>query len=440
MIAPRLKCLVCFAGCTIPLGLWVAISPASAPIVFLLCLVLALLLIIDAVRTTAPQSTFSVFCDSPVRLIKGRPGELPLIISAASTPITSSLRIGLSFPGEFDTPTNTQTLSAPQKDEEIRLLWPCTAKQRGIFNIEAVYLEISSPWGLWDRRAKLSIQCKIHVYPNLLQERNRLASIFLNRKSAGTHLQRQVGKGRDFEQLREYLPGDSFEDIHWKATARHAHPITKMYQLERTHEIYVAIDAARLSARASHTVHNENNCMETQLDRFIDAALLLGWVAQKQGDRFGLLTFSDRVHHFLPAKNAPQHFSRCRETLYQQQTQAVDPDYEELFSFIRLHLRRRSLLFLLTNLDDPILAESLRDHIALIQHQHLVLVNMITPPGTSPLFSNPTANTVDDIYGKLTGHMRWRDMRKLQKDLKHHGVTFSTIPETTWAPNWFRNT
>ena len=52
---------------------------------------------------------------------------------------------------------------------------------------------------------------------------------------------RQVGRGREFEKLREYVPGDGSDEIHWKATARRGHPITKVFQLERTQEVYVIL-------------------------------------------------------------------------------------------------------------------------------------------------------------------------------------------------------
>ena len=54
----------------------------------------------------------------------------------------------------------------------------------------------------------------------MLTERKNLAALFLNRGSFGVHAQRQVGKGRDFEKLREYIPGDGYDEIHWKATAK----------------------------------------------------------------------------------------------------------------------------------------------------------------------------------------------------------------------------
>ena len=93
------------------------------------------------------------------------------------------------------------------------------------------------------------MQSEIRVYPNLLTERKNLAALFLNRGTFGIHAQRQVGKGRDFEKLREYVPGDGYDEIHWKATARRGRPITKVFQIEKTQEIYVIVDASRLSAR-----------------------------------------------------------------------------------------------------------------------------------------------------------------------------------------------
>src|SRR5204863_1117351 len=90
---------------------------------------------------------------------------------------------------------------------------------------------------------------EIRVYPNLLNERKNLAALFLHRGSFGMHAQRQIGKGRDFEKLREYIPGDSYDEVHWKATAKRGRPVTKIFQIERTQEVYVIIDASRLSAR-----------------------------------------------------------------------------------------------------------------------------------------------------------------------------------------------
>jgi uncharacterized protein (DUF58 family) len=261
------------------------------------------------------------------------------------------------------------------------------------------------------------------VYPNLLTERKQLASLFLNRGVFGLHTRRQVGRGRDFEKLREYTPGDGFDEIHWKATARRAKPITKVFQIERTQEIYVVIDASRLSSRKI----GEDDKQTVILERLVTAALVLGMAAERQGDLFGLLSFTDKVEGFVRAKNGKTHYGTCRDALYTLQPRSVTPDFDEVCSFIRLRLRRRALIIFLTSLDDPALAESFVRNVDLIRKKHLVLVDMIRQPRTARLFSGSNPSSTDDLYLELGGHLRWHKLRQLEKTLQRIGVGFSQI-------------
>jgi uncharacterized protein (DUF58 family) len=272
-------------------------------------------------------------------------------------------------------------------------------------------------------RKTVPVQSEIRVYPNLLNERKSLAALFLNRGVFGLHAQRQIGKGRDFEKLREYVPGDGYDEIHWKATARRGRPITKVFQIEKTQEVYVIVDASRLSARKI----NPDAGADSTLERFVTAALVLGLAAEQQGDLFGLLTFTNKVEKFVRAKNGQSHYSACRDALYTLEPKIVTPDFDELCTFIRLRLRRRALLVFLTALDDPAIAESFVRNLELIRRQHLVLVNMMQPPGVAPLFSNPNIAGVDDLYQHLGGHLRWQNLRELQKVLQRRGVQFSLL-------------
>ena len=161
------------------------------------------------------------------------------------------------------------------------------------------------------------------------------------------------------------------------------------------------------------------------MERFVTAALVLGLAAEKQGDLFGLITFTDKVEKFVRAKNGTSHYHTCRDALYTLQPKIVTPDFDELCTFIRLRLRRRALLVFLTALDDPAVAENFVRNIDLIRRQHLVLVNMIQPPGVQPLFTNPAVQNIDDLYQELGGHLRWQNLRGLQKTLQRRGVQFS---------------
>src|ERR1043166_1726653 len=159
----------------------------------------------------------------------------------------------------------------------------------------------------------------------------------------------------------------------------------------------------------------------TSLERFITAALVLGLAAEQQGDHFGLLTFSDKIETFIRARNGKAHYHACRDALYTLQAREVTPDFDELSTFIRLRLRRRALLLFFTSLDDPVAAESFMRNMDLLCRQHLVLVNMLQPPGVRPLFSNTNVNSETELYGELPGHMRWHGLRELEKVLQRRG-------------------
>jgi uncharacterized protein (DUF58 family) len=323
----------------------------------------------------------------------------------------------------------------PEANPISSITWLLKGLRQGRYRLDRCYLETASFWGFWSVRKASQAAMEIRVYPNLFEERKNLSALFLNR-GLGIHSQRQIGKGRDFEQLREYLPGDSFEDVHWKTTAKRAMPITKVYQIERTQQIYVVIDASRLSARASggnsspggyKEAQKQSEASTTVLQRFITAALIMALAAERQGDLFGLLTFDDRIRAFLKAKMGRAHFNACRDTLYTMQPQKVSPDFTELFTFIGTKIRRRALLVFLTHLDDPVLADSFTQHIDLISRRHVVLVNMIRPMAVRPLFSSDSVSSVNDIYNELGGHMIWRRIREIQKVLQRHGVGFAML-------------
>jgi len=156
---------------------------------------------------------------------------------------------------------------------------------------------------------------------------------------------------------------------------------------------------------------------------------VLGLAAEQQGDLFGLLTFSDRIQTFVRARNGRAHYGACRDAIYTLQPQTVTPDFDELGAFIRLRLRRRALLVFLTSLDDPVLAESFTRNLDLIGRQHLILVNMIQPPGAQRVFSDPDAGSLDELYRNLGGHVLWHNLRELGRTLERRGVRFSLLED-----------
>jgi uncharacterized protein (DUF58 family) len=368
-----------------------------------------------------------------VRLSKGREGEFRLFIHNEKMR-PGYLRFGLPFPPEISSPQLDVFAELPKTVEYFSIPWRCRALKQGRYTLDKCYLEAGSPLGLWAVRSAVSTRCEFRVFPNLLIEKKNLTGLFQN-KGLGVHAHQQVGKGREFEQLREYMAGDSFEDIHWKATAKRSQPITKVYQIERIQEIYIFIDSSRLSARNvgradnGKRVHNKTpqDLPMTVQERFVIAALVMGLAAERQGDLFGIASFDSMVRHFMRAKNGKIHYNACRDILYTMEPRSVSPDFNEVFTFICTHIRRRALLIFLTSLDDPVLAENFAQHIDLICRRHLVMVGMLKPLMAAPLFYAPTVASVDDIYRNLGGHMLWASLQEIKKVLQRKNVSLALL-------------
>jgi uncharacterized protein (DUF58 family) len=90
-------------------------------------------------------------------------------------------------------------------------------------------------------------------------------------------------------------------------------------------------------------------------------------------------------------------------------------------------LRRRALVIFLTELDDPVLADSFVQSIDLLRRQHLVLVNAIQPVGLQPFFSGGSVSTVDHLYSRLGGHLLWHHLKEVEMRLRRCGVRLSLV-------------
>ncbi len=380
---------------------------APGAVVLAICAAVA---IFDLIRGERRLEQIELALPETLRLTKNVGGSLAITIRNHSGD-ERHLRLAATLPEGIESPDRVREITAPP--EASRIDWPCTGTARGDHPLDRIHLECASPLGLWSVRAAKPCACNLRVYPNLRD--HATAALFLKRADPGFRLRRQVGKGREFDNLRHYVPGDKFEDIHWKATARRAFPVVKLYRVEHAQEVYAVIDSSRLSARSGI------------LDSYVDAALHLALVAERQGDRFGLITFSDRTHHFVRARSGLDHFRLCRETIYNLHAERVSPDFREVFTSLQLNLRRRCLLVFFTSLDDALLAETFERDVPLVARRHLVLVNITENDAMRPLFTGEPPASVDSLYNGLAGQMLWNRMRRLQIGLEQRGVRLSLV-------------
>ncbi|HWH68018.1 MAG TPA: DUF58 domain-containing protein, partial [Candidatus Sulfotelmatobacter sp.] len=237
MLVPRSRLLVWVAVIVLPFALLAAIEPATTVLSLLIIGALVAVALADAVSARASLAGLSLELPAVTRMSKEREGKLEVRIrNPRQKP--RILRLALAWPPAIQSPQEEVVVTLSAESEWSRFDWAGRPCKRGNYQVKAACLETSSPLGFWGARKTVATQSEIRVYPNLAGERKQLAALFLHRGAFGVHAQRQIGQGRDFEKLREYIPGDSYDEIHWKATAKRGRPVTKVFQIERTQEVY----------------------------------------------------------------------------------------------------------------------------------------------------------------------------------------------------------
>lgn len=335
----------------------------------------ALALLADALLIGACLAEGRGLCAAPVsveaghwpRLERERTAELVLRLH---NPGRQAVRVTLrmEWPAELGADPAAGRLRvalAPGETAEVAVA--CTPARRGPVRIPPPRVEAAGRLGLAQIRftgAPLPETC---VRPNLaqvaafdqLRNRQSLAQM-------GIHRVRRIGEGREFEQLREYMPDDEFRQINWKATARRGEPVTALHQAEKAQDLLICLDCGRMMGAPL--------ARGTALDAAVDAAVMLAHAARRGGDKPGLALFGAQVKRFLAPSGSAPALSRMADELGGAQSEPVFPSYTELVSFLRGHQKRRAMLFIFTDLSDPQLAANLAEVMPLVARRHAVVV------------------------------------------------------------------
>src|SRR6185503_12992392 len=183
---------------------------------------------------------------------------------------------------------------------------------------------------------------------------------------AGTRPRRTVGAGSELHQLRDYVHGDPLARIDWKATARTRNLVSREFSEDQHLDVLVMLDAGRFSrVRAG------------RLDRFglyANVAARFAEVVTPNDDRIGLVVFSDRMLAQCPPDRGMAAIMRIRRTLEHLSVQAAESDPVAAAARIRSMLKHRTLIVLLTDLDDAAVAEQLARAVRLLSPPHLVVI------------------------------------------------------------------
>jgi uncharacterized protein (DUF58 family) len=244
---------------------------------------------------------------------------------------------------------------------------------RGSYHFGPVDLRCWRRGGWLIRQVRIKADEPAAVYPDVLAiKRYELMLRRGMRIMMGLRRARPPGATTSFAGLRDYLPGDDIRRVNWKATARRDSPVVMEVEAERGQQAIIALDCGRLMTAPAGVL--------TKLDHAVNAALLLAWVAQSQGDKVGMLTFSDGVRRFVAPQRGPAQVSQLSRVLYDVKSEYTEADFAEAFSYLAHRVSRRSLVVVLTDVLDPEASRDLVAHAIWLRHRHLVMVVAMSDP------------------------------------------------------------
>ena len=163
----------------------------------------------------------------------------------------------------------------------------------------------------------------------------------VNDTMVGAYLSHFKGRGMDFEELREYIPGDEVRDIDWNVTYRMGRPFVKRYREERELALVLAVDVSGSSAFGSLS--------RTKREFAAEIAGTLAFSATRSSDKVALLLFTDRVELFLPPRKGRRHILRLIRELLFFEPRRRGTSIPGALAFLNHILHRRSIVFLLTD-------------------------------------------------------------------------------------------
>jgi uncharacterized protein (DUF58 family) len=310
---------------------------------------------------------------------------------ANHTPRPLSLRVKDEHPPELllrSSPREASFEVEPQTTAA--LLYGLTPPRRGRYEFGRVAVRYLSRMRLVWCAAQAGEPEWIKVYPNLRRAREAELKALGARSLVAAHRRSTWrGEGRDFESLREYVPGDELRHVSWSATARRGKLTTRQYQIERDQTILVALDAGRLM-----TARIED---ESKFDSAIHAALALMSAAARGGDNAGLAVFGRRVGAYIPPARGHEQMEAVLEALHGIEPEMIEPSYTRAFEYIAANCKRRALVVVLTDLVDEEGSRELLTSLKLLRPRHLPLIATIGDRDLNAAVRD-TPETVRDLF------------------------------------------
>ncbi len=333
---------------------------------------------------------------------------------------------------------NVSNIDNPKSQpSSITIRYPVVPSERGTGYFGVAYLRVWSPLQLFRRSLAVSADpANASQYLRVLADfsgllNNQLSVIFEKSVQAGGQALMQQGQGSDFLKLREYSVGDAIRQIDWKTSSRLRKLMSKAYEDENDQDVVFLLDCGE-QMRHQDVYHNDSDIDEalhtdrllwqskldgsdnmtghaSYFDKVLNAVLLLSYLANKQSDRVGLMTFGGVDIFLAPNKGTTLIRHLLNETADIKPTMQTG-DYLIAAQELMKKLKKRSVVILITNTRAEA-TEELTQAVNLLSKRHqVVFANLIEQVVVDRLYGDTIPKSMDDalLYHSLIGYQQGR--------------------------------
>lgn len=292
--------------------------------------------------------------------------------------------------------------------------------KRGEYAFGTLRVYVLSPLGLLTRRFNFGDEHTVPVYPSFLQLRKYELMAISNRlNEMGIKKIRRIGHSLEFDQVKNYVPGDDYRTVNWKATARKGDLMVNSFTDEKAQHVYCIIDKSRAMKMPFEGL--------SLLDYAINASLILSNVALVKEDKAGLITVAEKTASIVPADRRPVQLGKIMEVLHKEKTRYLELNMEALYTSVRTTLKQRSLVVFFTNFESMSALNRQLPFLKRIAKFHLLLIVFFENTELKAL-TEKHAEDVEGIYIQTIAAKFAYEKKLMVKELAKHGILSMLTP------------
>jgi len=353
---------------------------------------------------------FSLGDENPIKLSLESTSNLPMHLTVID-----------ELPEQFQERNFSLNLFLPKKEKRIST-YHLRPVKRGEYEFGHTNVFANTQIGLVQRRFQIAEPQTVPVYPSIIQ----MKQFELKAMQKISHFQgikkiRRLGHSYEFEQIKNYVKGDDYRSVNWKATGRQGELMVNQYEDERAQQVYVVIDKSRTMKMPFEGIN--------LLDYAINTGLVIANIALQKHDKAGLITFSDKMGTVIRAEHNAAQLRKIMNALYNEKERHFEANYELLYYASRNVIKGRSLVLLYTNFESMYAMERVLPILRKINRLHLLVVIFFENTEIAD-FVEGEAKDTESIYIQTVARGMMTEKRQIVSTLRKYGIqTILTRPE-----------